>query len=74
MKKSIIKKPIKKKKSVIKEWLKAVLVAVIFIIIIKLFVFQSFVINDSKMESSLFPGDFIVINKLDYGARFPITL
>ncbi len=74
MKKVAIKKTVKKKKSAIYEWLKAIFIAVTILLIIRIFAFQSFVVSDSKMESTLMPGDYIVINKLNYGARFPITL
>jgi signal peptidase I len=74
MKKAAIKKTVKKKKSAISEWLKAIFIAVVLLIIIRIFAFQSFIVNDSKMESTLMPGDYIVINKLNYGARIPSTL
>ncbi|MBI5540782.1 MAG: signal peptidase I [Bacteroidia bacterium] len=74
MKKAVIKKPVKKKKSSVREWLKAIFIAVLFLIVIRIFAFQSFVVSDSKMESTLFPGDYVVINKLGYGSRLPITL
>jgi signal peptidase I len=68
----------KKKKSSSKskkrEWLKALFIAFIFILLLRLFAFQSFTVDNSKMESSLFPGDFVLVNKLGSGARLPITL
>lgn len=61
-------------KSKKREWLKALFIALVLILLIRLFAFQSITVENSKMESSLFPGDFILINKLGCGARLPITL
>ncbi|PIP54844.1 MAG: signal peptidase I [Bacteroidetes bacterium CG23_combo_of_CG06-09_8_20_14_all_32_9] len=63
-----------KKSSTKREWLKAVLIAIVSLILLKIFAFQSFVVSDSKMSSTLYPGDYIIINKLGCGARLPITL
>jgi len=68
------KKKKSKSKSKKHEWLKALLIAFILILLIRLFAFQSFTVDNSKMESSLFPGDFVLVNKLGSGARLPITL
>lgn len=68
----------KKKKASIKskkhEWLKAILIAFILIILINILAFRSITVENSKMESTLLPGDFIIVNKLGVGARLPITL
>jgi signal peptidase I len=72
-----ISRPKKKKKSVKSkrhEWLKAILIAFILIILLNVFAFKSITVENSKMESTLFPGDFIIVNKLGVGARLPITL
>lgn len=57
-----------------KDWIKAALSALILIIIINVFVLQTVTVTDSKMESTLNPGDFVLINKLGTGARVPVTL
>jgi len=61
-----------KKKNAILEWFKAFLIAFILIFIIRIFVFQSYVVSDSKMEGTLFVGDYIVVNKLGFGSRIVI--
>ena len=42
--------------------------------VIKAFFFEVFTIPSSSMEKTLLPGDLILVNKLSYGARSPITL
>lgn len=42
--------------------------------VIKAFFFEVFTIPSSSMEKTLLPGDLILVNKLSYGARAPITL
>lgn len=51
------------------EWLKAFLIAFILIFFIRIFAFQSFVVSDSKMEETLYAGDYVVVNKLGFGSR-----
>ena len=38
-----------------------------------MFVFDLFVVPTSSMEKTIHAGDFILVNKYDYGARMPIT-
>lgn len=40
---------------------------------VRTFLFQTYRIPSSSMHGSLFEGDYVVINKLAYGARLPIT-
>lgn len=51
------------------EWLKAFLIAFILVYFIRIFAFQSYVVSDSKMEETLFAGDYVVVNKLGFGSR-----
>lgn len=57
----------------IKDWAKAFLWAFIAAWLVRSFLIQGAFIPTQSMESTLFPGDFIFINKLSYGARTPIT-
>lgn len=57
----------------IKEWVKAFLYAFIAAWIVRSFLIQGAFIPTQSMEKTLFPGDFIFISKLSYGARTPIT-
>jgi signal peptidase I len=63
-----------KKKSSIKEWVKAILVAFIAIILFRIFFFEAFTIPSPSMEKSLLTGDYIIVSKLSYGPRLPNTL
>ena len=56
------------------EWLKALFIAFLILLFLKIVAFQTFTVSNSTMENSLFPGDFVFVNKLGYGARLPITL
>ncbi len=57
----------------IKSWLKALILALITVMVVKAFLFEVFTIPTSSMEKTLLPGDLILVNKLSYGARLPIT-
>lgn len=63
-----------KKKSSIAEWLKAISLAFITIIIFRVFFFEAFTIPSPSMEKSLLTGDYVLVSKLSYGPRLPITL
>lgn len=56
-----------------KDWIKALFFALITVVVIKAFLFEVFTIPSSSMEKTLIPGDLIVVNKLNYGVRSPIT-
>ncbi len=57
-----------------KEWMKAILLATILIILFRVFCFEAFTIPSQSMEKSLLTGDYIIVSKLSYGPRVPITL
>lgn len=56
------------------EWLKAVSISFIVVLIIRTFLFEVSSVNSPSMEKSLLTGDFIFINKLSYGPRIPKTV
>ena len=64
----------KKKKGPIREWLDAMVFALVFMIILRTVFFDLFRIPTPSMEKSLLAGDWIVVSKLHYGMRSPITL
>lgn len=57
----------------IREWLAAVLFALIVVISFRAFIAEAFTVPTPSMEKTLLPGDFIVVSKLNYGPRIPIT-
>lgn len=62
-----------RKKSVFREWIEALSTALIIVLLVRAFVLEIYVIPTSSMEKTLLPGDFILVNKLSYGARLPQT-
>jgi signal peptidase I len=72
MKKTPAKRPVNKKKKT-GSWLKAIVFALLIVLIIRVFFLQTIVMQSSTMESNLFSGDVVVINKVAYGPRIPIT-
>jgi len=60
-------------KSTGREWLEALVFAVIAATIIRTFFFEAFVIPSSSMEKSLLVGDYLFVSKISYGAKTPIT-
>ena len=56
------------------SWLLAIGIVIFLVLIIRLFAFQSFAVQNSYMAENLISGDWVFINKLVYGPRFPMTL
>lgn len=56
-----------------REWLKAITIAFIITILLKTFVLELCSVEATSMESTLLNGDFVIVNKVKYGARLPIT-
>ena len=63
----------KLKKSPAKEWAEAIVFAILAATIIRMFVFEAYVIPTSSMEKSLLVGDFLFVSKMTYGNRVPNT-
>lgn len=57
----------------LREWRRAIIIAVVVVAVIKGFFFDLCVVSSTSMEKELLPGDFVVVNKLAYGPRLPIT-
>ena len=56
-----------------KEWFEALLIALVFATIIRMFIVESYRIPTSSMEKTLLAGDFLFVNKYVYGAKVPFT-
>ncbi len=61
-------------KSWLREWLNALLFAAVAALIIRALFLEAFRIPTPSMESTLLTGDFLLVSKLHYGARTPMTL
>ncbi|QEK51751.1 signal peptidase I [Pedobacter aquae] len=67
------KKTPAKKKSAGREWLDAIVFAVIAATLIRGLFIEAYTIPTGSMERSLLVGDFLFVSKVNYGARTPIT-
>ena len=61
------------KKSFIREWVDAIIFAVIAASIIRIFLVEAYTIPTSSMEKSLLIGDYLFVSKINIGARVPST-
>lgn len=59
--------------SAARDWADAIIFAVIAATIIRCFFFEPYKIPSSSMEKSLLVGDFLVVSKMSYGPRVPMT-
>lgn len=57
-----------------KEWVKSLGLAFVLFLVIRTFLVQAFKIPTGSMESTLLVGDFLLVNKLAYGATTPRKL
>lgn len=62
-----------KPKTTAGEWITSILFAIVAATIVHTYFFQPFVIPSSSLEKSLLVGDFLVVSKIHYGARTPMT-
>lgn len=63
----------KYKKPASREWIDAIVFAVVAATIIRTFVFEAYVIPTGSMEKTLQVNDFLFVNKIAYGQRIPKT-
>ncbi|MBN2237135.1 MAG: signal peptidase I [Bacteroidales bacterium] len=61
------------KKSMTREWVDAIVFAVIAASIIRIFLVEAYTIPTSSMEKSLLVGDFLFVSKMAYGPKSPQT-
>ena len=63
-----------KQKGKIREWIDAVVFALVVMLIIRTFIFDLFRIPTPSMEKNLLVGDYLFVSKLHYGTRTPRTI
>ncbi|MEM6686076.1 MAG: signal peptidase I [Bacteroidota bacterium] len=62
-----------KPRSTAGEWVASILFAVVAATLVHTYVMQPFVIPTSSLEKTLLVGDFLMVSKIHYGARTPMT-
>ncbi len=63
----------KKLNPVTREWIESIVVAFVLAMFIRTFFFQAFRIPSGSMRMTLIEGDRLIVNKLSYGARVPLS-
>jgi signal peptidase I len=53
------------------DWIKSLAFGFVLFLVLRAFVVQTFVITSGSMEGTLLIGDFLVLNKVAYGAPLP---
>jgi signal peptidase I len=61
------------KKSGAREWVDALVFAIVAATIVRTFVFEAYVIPTGSMEKTLLVNDFLFVSKTSYGPRVPNT-
>ncbi len=62
-----------KKKSVIREYAEAVIIAIVLALFIRTFIVQAFKIPSGSMLPTLKVGDYLLVNKFIYGIKNPFN-
>ena len=62
-----------KSRSIIREYVDAILWALILTLFLRAFVIQAFRIPSASMQDTLLIGDFLFVNKFEYGPKIPFT-
>lgn len=55
------------------EWAKSFQIAIVVFLLVRAFLVEAFKIPSGSMEGTLLVGDFLLVNKLVYGAEVPFT-
>ena len=62
-----------KKRSIVREYVEAALWALVITLVLRAFVIQAFRIPSESMKDTLLIGDFLFVNKFEYGPKIPFT-
>src|SRR5881628_2225658 len=61
-----------RKKSLAREYIEAIVIAVLLAMVIRQFAVQAFTIPSGSMMDTLLIGDYILVNKFLYGSELPL--
>ncbi|MEI7983600.1 MAG: signal peptidase I, partial [Bacteroidota bacterium] len=61
------------KKTAVREWVDAIIFAVIAASIIRIFLIEAYTIPTSSMEKTLLVGDYLFVSKVSFGPKVPNT-
>lgn len=64
-------KPAKKKKNELLEWLKALLIALILVVLIRWLLFKPFIVQGVSMQPNFVTGQKLIVNEILYDIRSP---
>ena len=62
-----------KPRSIVREYVEAALWALVITLFLRAFVIQAFRIPSESMKNTLLVGDFLFVNKFEYGPKIPFT-
>lgn len=63
-----------RQKGAIREWLDAMVFAIVVMVVLRVLFFDLFRIPTPSMEKSLMVGDYLFVSKVHYGTRTPMTV
>ncbi len=64
---------VKRQKSLVREYVEAIAIAILLALVIRTFVVQAFTIPSGSMMDTLLVGDYILVNKFLYGPTVPFA-
>ena len=62
-----------RRKSLVREYVEAIAIAILLALVIRTFVVQAFTIPSGSMMDTLLVGDYILVNKFLFGPELPFT-
>jgi signal peptidase I len=63
----------RRRKSLVREYGEAIVIAILLALVIRTLVVQAFTIPSGSMMDTLLVGDYILVNKFLYGAEIPVV-
>jgi signal peptidase I len=63
----------RRRKSVLREYVEAIAIAILLALVIRTLIVQAFTIPSGSMMDTLLVGDYILVNKFLYGPELPLT-